>query len=124
MHRKTFLRMAALGLLALPFSPTQAMRGKGRRTSSSSRKIIIIGAGMAGAAAARTLADAGCEVLVLEARDRIGGRIHTFTDWGYPLELGANWIHDARMPRQPAAGIRHPLGHPKPEDPLRAPGGL
>jgi monoamine oxidase len=51
--------------------------------------IVIIGAGAAGLMAARTLAKAGKRVLVLEARDRIGGRIHTVGD----AELGAEFIH-------------------------------
>lgn len=48
---------------------------------------------MAGLSAARALADAGWPVRVIEARDRIGGRIHTDRDWGAPLEMGASWIH-------------------------------
>lgn len=48
---------------------------------------------MAGLAAAHSLADAGRPVRVLEARDRIGGRVHTTRDWGVPLEMGASWIH-------------------------------
>ena len=48
---------------------------------------------MAGLAAARSLADAGWPVRVLEARGRIGGRVHTTRDWGVPLEMGASWIH-------------------------------
>ncbi len=48
---------------------------------------------MAGLAAARSLADAGWPVRVIEARDRIGGRVHTSRDWGVPLEMGASWIH-------------------------------
>jgi monoamine oxidase len=51
--------------------------------------IIVIGAGAAGLMAARTLAKGGRKVLVLEARDRIGGRIHTVDD----AELGAEFIH-------------------------------
>ena len=47
---------------------------------------------MAGLAAARSLADAGWPVRVIEARDRIGGRVHTNRDWGVPLEMGASWI--------------------------------
>lgn len=57
------------------------------------RRVIVVGAGMAGAAAARILTDAGVEVLVVEASDRIGGRIHADTSWGVPVELGASWIH-------------------------------
>lgn len=48
---------------------------------------------MAGLAAARSLTDAGWPVRVIEARDRIGGRVHTTRDWGVPLEMGASWIH-------------------------------
>lgn len=55
--------------------------------------ILIVGAGMAGLAAARSLADAGRPVRVIEARNRIGGRVYTSRDWGTPLEMGASWIH-------------------------------
>nr|WP_231985657.1 FAD-dependent oxidoreductase [Mycobacterium sp. E3247] len=57
------------------------------------RSVLIVGAGMAGLSAARSLADAGWPVRVIEARDRIGGRVHTDRDWGTPLEMGASWIH-------------------------------
>lgn len=53
----------------------------------------MIGAGMAGLTAARQLAEAGRRVLVLEARDRVGGRILTLRDQGEILELGAEFIH-------------------------------
>ncbi|MBL8116168.1 MAG: FAD-dependent oxidoreductase [Anaerolineae bacterium] len=55
---------------------------------------LVIGAGAAGLAAARKLHDSGQRILILEARDRIGGRIWTddkFTD--FPIELGAEFIH-------------------------------
>ena len=56
--------------------------------------VIVIGAGAAGLAAARTLTAAGLDVLVLEARDRIGGRIYTVHVPGLPpIELGAEFIH-------------------------------
>ncbi len=57
------------------------------------RQILVIGAGMAGLAAARDLMRAGLQVTVLEARARLGGRILTDTSWGFPLDLGAAWIH-------------------------------
>ncbi|RPI43948.1 MAG: FAD-dependent oxidoreductase [Betaproteobacteria bacterium] len=57
--------------------------------------VIIIGAGAAGLAAARELARAGRSVLVLEARDRIGGRCWTRHEpgLGMPIEYGAEFIH-------------------------------
>ena len=55
--------------------------------------VVVVGAGMAGLAAARRLADAGVEVTVLEARERIGGRMWTDTSLGVPIDLGAAWIH-------------------------------
>jgi monoamine oxidase len=56
---------------------------------------IVIGAGVAGLAAARELCAAGRRVAILEARDRIGGRIMTVHDAGLPVpaELGAEFVH-------------------------------
>ena len=56
---------------------------------------IIIGAGAAGLAAARELHAAGRSVLILEARDRIGGRVFTTmdADSALPVELGAEFVH-------------------------------
>jgi monoamine oxidase len=56
-------------------------------------RVIIVGAGIAGLAAARTLADKGISTVVLEASNRIGGRVFTDTSLGIPLDLGASWIH-------------------------------
>ena len=57
-------------------------------------RIIVVGAGVAGLAAARALQDC-CDVVVLEARDRLGGRVWTDHSLGVPVELGAVWIHRA-----------------------------
>ncbi|MFB4353826.1 FAD-dependent oxidoreductase [Microbacterium sp. LS_15] len=54
---------------------------------------IVIGAGMSGVTAARMLVDAGRSVLVLEGRDRIGGRMNTDRTAGFPVDLGASWVH-------------------------------
>ena len=57
--------------------------------------VVVVGAGVAGLAAASRLAEAGTSVVVLEARDRIGGRILTIRDNRLPLpvELGAEFVH-------------------------------
>lgn len=54
---------------------------------------IVIGAGVSGLTAARQLHRAGQRVVVLEARDRIGGRLHTVRRDGVATDLGASWIH-------------------------------
>ncbi len=57
-------------------------------------EVLVIGAGAAGLAGARELAQQGFAVRVLEARDRVGGRICTCRSaGGYPIELGAEFIH-------------------------------
>jgi choline dehydrogenase-like flavoprotein len=56
---------------------------------------VVIGAGVSGLAAATNLGSAGLSVTIVEARDRIGGRILTVRDphAGFPIELGAEFIH-------------------------------
>lgn len=70
-----------------------APEGDASRGNAPKERIVVIGAGMAGLAAARRLADAGMDVTVVEARDRIGGRTWTDTSLGVPVDLGAAWIH-------------------------------
>ncbi len=62
-------------------------------------RVVIVGAGIAGLAAASRLTAAGIDYVVLEARDRIGGRLHTIDLAGTPVDLGGSWIH-------------HPVGNP------------
>ncbi len=58
--------------------------------------VVVLGAGAAGLAAAAELRNAGLSPVVVEARDRTGGRVHTDTSLGVPVDLGAAWVHDAR----------------------------
>jgi monoamine oxidase len=55
--------------------------------------VIVIGAGISGLATAAALQAKGQRVIVLEASDRIGGRIHTDRSLGSAVDLGASWIH-------------------------------
>jgi monoamine oxidase len=67
--------------------------------------VAVVGAGAAGIGAARRLCAAGgVSVLVLEARQRVGGRVHTIAPAGFPLDRGAEWLHSAdRNPLSPIA---------------------
>ncbi len=56
-----------------------------------SKKVIIIGAGFSGIAAATTLADMGCEVTVLEKNSMAGGRARVFSEKGFVFDMGPSW---------------------------------
>lgn len=78
----------------------------------SDLNIIVVGAGMAGLAAARTLQDAGAVVTVLEGRERIGGRVYTSQVWtDAPMDLGASWIHGIR--RNPITDLADQINAPR-----------
>ncbi len=108
-NRRDFLRIASIGTASaialscgLIEEPLQTLTEEPDTVSneipqsdSSVRRaeVLVIGAGMSGLAAARTLVGKGVSVIVLEARDRIGGRTWTDSSLGLPLDLGASWIH-------------------------------
>lgn len=101
-RRRLLLLLAASGLTAGSFvrhamaqsTPLAAdAADKPAAGSGKGLKVVVVGAGMAGLAAAASLVEAGAEVVVLEARDRIGGRIFTDRSLGVPVEHGANFIH-------------------------------
>ncbi|MBD8141449.1 FAD-dependent oxidoreductase [Frigoribacterium sp. CFBP 13605] len=62
--------------------------------AAADERIAVIGAGIAGATAARSLVDRGYDVVVVEARGRVGGRVHSVhdDDWPYPVELGVGLL--------------------------------
>jgi len=65
-----------------------------RGARASEPDVVVVGAGAAGMAAARILIDAGLDVTVLEASNRIGGRVHTdMSVFGVPYDMGAHWLH-------------------------------
>ncbi|HEY1942104.1 MAG TPA: NAD(P)/FAD-dependent oxidoreductase [Roseiarcus sp.] len=72
-------------------------------------EVVIIGGGAAGVAAARRLRDAGVEALIVEARERLGGRSWTVDAGGFPVDLGCGWLHSAE--RNPWTKIAEAEGH-------------
>jgi monoamine oxidase len=75
-------------------SVLRAERARAASSGGAGGPVVVVGAGVAGIAAAEGLRRAGYDVRVLEARQRLGGRIHTWRGWpGSPLDLGASWIH-------------------------------
>ncbi|WP_438352655.1 flavin monoamine oxidase family protein [Microbacterium sp. CJ88] len=69
---------------------------------------IVVGAGVAGLTAARLLTAAGRRVVVLEARDRVGGRVSTDRRFGLVTDMGASWIHG--ITDSPVAAAADALG--------------
>ncbi|MBW4493525.1 MAG: FAD-dependent oxidoreductase [Oscillatoria princeps RMCB-10] len=87
-NRRQFFHLSLFAAAsALSWACTQGAA----KTSKAS--ILVIGAGIAGLAAARELQSKGFQVTVFEGRDRTGGRIHTDRHLGFPADLGASWIH-------------------------------
>ena len=72
-------------------------------------RVVVVGAGISGLTAARALQLSGVDVVVLEGRERIGGRTHTVDVGGAAVDLGASWIHDGAgspmLPYVDALGI-------------------
>ncbi len=76
-------------------SLAMATVGAGRAMAQTSTPdVVVIGAGAAGMAAARALLSRNLTVTVVEAADRIGGRVHTdHAIFGEPYDIGAHWLH-------------------------------
>jgi polyamine oxidase len=85
-------------------SAVEAERGGAHRRVD----VIVIGGGIAGLACARALGRQGRQVLILEARPRLGGRIHSAPFHGGPVDLGASWIHGRK--RNPIVQLAEQAG--------------
>lgn len=83
-------RMTIVGLAAAALARPATAR------TASEVDVAIVGAGAAGISAARALAGTRFNYVVLEARDRVGGRTWTIDGLGQPFDMGAHWLHVAQ----------------------------
>lgn len=86
-RRRALAAMAGIPAVAATGLPAEAAAG------SAPYDAIVIGGGFAGCTASREIARAGKKVLVLEARNRVGGRTLSATVGGHAFEFGGTWIH-------------------------------
>ncbi|MEM8601855.1 MAG: NAD(P)/FAD-dependent oxidoreductase [Bacteroidota bacterium] len=108
MHRRTLLQL----ICGVPLlSQLGGCRGVAHRVAprNPDEAVLVIGGGVAGLGAAERLQERGYRnVTVLEARDRIGGRVWTSRAWDQPVDLGASWIHGPR--RNPITRLAREAG--------------
>lgn len=103
LSRRAFLRYLLFGG-ALPYLPKRLFANLYQNQPT----VIIVGAGVAGLTAGQTLRDMGYSVIILEARERYGGRIWTARQAPHPpLDLGASWVHGIR--NNPITALAKPL---------------
>lgn len=89
MSRRNFIKYH-LPLLLAPLVFANACQGQ---VVSKNKKVLVIGAGIAGLSAAKMLQAQGFRVTVLEAQNRVGGRLKTDRSLGVAFDEGASWIH-------------------------------
>lgn len=95
--RRDFVRGVTTSLVATTVAtavPTALAARVAAESAATSRDYdaIVIGGGFAGVTAARDLSLRGFKTLLLEARDRLGGRTHTVSRGGHEVELGGTWV--------------------------------
>lgn len=95
MQRRKFIKDTLTGLPIILMTPSllASSCNKGDDNESNGKTVIIIGAGISGLAAAKKLKEKGSNVIVLEAQDKVGGRLRTNRTLGVGFDEGASWIH-------------------------------
>lgn len=95
MNRRKFIKDAITGLPIVLLVPSllESCRKNDDNINPKDKTIIVIGAGISGLAASKKLKEIGFNVIVLEAQDKVGGRLKTNRSLGIAFDEGASWIH-------------------------------
>ena len=93
MQRRKFIQKTLTGLPIVLVAPSILASACNADEVPKDKTILVIGAGISGLAAAKKLQDKGYTVIVLEAQDKVGGRMRTNRSLGPAFDEGASWIH-------------------------------
>ncbi|MBX7241184.1 MAG: FAD-dependent oxidoreductase [Bacteroidia bacterium] len=94
MQRRKFIKDTLSSLPLLLMAPSLLASACGRENIDPKDKtVIVIGAGISGLAAAKKLKEKGFNIIILEAQDKVGGRLRTNRSLGVAFDEGASWIH-------------------------------
>ena len=97
MQRRKFIIKTILGIPTLMLvSLNSSCTDDDISPISSDKKIVIIGSGISGLGAAKYFKDRNIDVIVIEAQDRVGGRLRTNRSLSVPFDEGASWIHGSQ----------------------------
>lgn len=95
MNRRAFIINQLANLSAVSLAPmiASACQTDTPTWTAKDKTVVIVGAGIAGLAAAKKLHELGYKVIVLEAQEKVGGRLRTNRSLGLAFDEGASWIH-------------------------------
>lgn len=96
MQRRKFIKNTLTGLPIILTSPsllTSSCNRKNEGNTPNGKTVIVVGAGISGLSAAKKLQEEGFTVIVLEAQEKVGGRLRTNKSLGIAFDEGASWVH-------------------------------
>ncbi len=95
MERRKFIKDSLTGLQIFLIAPSilASSCNKDEDHEPNGKTVVVIGAGISGLAAAKKLKEKGFNIIVLEAQDKVGGRLRTNRSLGFAFDEGASWIH-------------------------------